>query len=120
MENEHTNKIDVTDVIKIFMRYPSLNDYSTLNTDQGNAQVLFSMLNSCIAEIHEGDTVHHKIDISDEELTEFVDSLPSDVMDKIRIFFETMPKLQHVVKVKNPKTKKTRELKVEGLQSFLV
>jgi len=40
-------------------------------------------------------------------------------MEKIGEFFESMPKLQHVVKVKNPKTKKTRELKVEGLQSFL-
>mgnify|MGYP001196442167 CR=1 FL=1 len=120
MKNEHTNEIEVTDSIKIIMRYPSLNDYSTLDTDQGNAQALFSMLDNCIEEIHEGDKIHHKVDISEGELTEFIDSLPSDVMEKIGEFFESMPKLQHVVKVKNPKTKKTRELKVEGLQSFLV
>ena len=118
MKNEHTNEIEVTDNIKIIMRYPTLNDYSNLDTDQGNAQAVFSMLNNCIAEIHEGDIIHHRVDISEKELSEFIDSLPSDVMEKIGGFFESMPKLIHVVKVKNPKTKKTRELAIEGMQSF--
>jgi len=31
-----------------------------------------------------------------------------------------MPKLIHVVEVKNPKTKKKNEIPIEGLQSFFV
>ena len=48
-----------------------------------------------------------KIDISDKELDEFVENLPTDAFEKVQNFFETMPKVRHVVKVKNPKTKKT-------------
>jgi hypothetical protein len=33
-------------------------------------------------------------------------------------FFETMPKLSHTVKVKNPKTKVENEVILEGLSSF--
>ena len=34
-------------------------------------------------------------------------------------FFETMPKLRHVVEVENPKTKIKSEILLEGLQNFL-
>ena len=33
-------------------------------------------------------------------------------------FFETMPKLKHVIEVENPKTKVKNEIAIEGLQSF--
>ena len=33
-------------------------------------------------------------------------------------FFETMPKLRHEIKFKNPKTKKQNKVTLEGLQSF--
>ena len=36
----------------------------------------------------------------------------------IEKFFETMPKLSHTVKVKNPKTKKESDVVIEGLASF--
>ena len=38
--------------------------------------------------------------------------------DDVGKFFDTMPKLQHVVNVKNPKTKKKGEVVLEGMQSF--
>jgi hypothetical protein len=39
-------------------------------------------------------------------------------LEEVGTFFETMPKLIHIVKTKNPKTKKTVEIPIEGLQSF--
>ena len=76
------------------------------------------MISRCVHEIHDGDTVHSKVDISDDELDEFIESLPADAFDSIKNFFETMPKVRHVVKVKNPKTKKTGEVVIEGLEAF--
>ena len=76
------------------------------------------MFAKCFNEIHEGDTIHNKIDISDKELDEFVENLPTDAFEKVQNFFETMPKVRHVVKVKNPKTKKTGEVVLEGLENF--
>jgi len=39
-------------------------------------------------------------------------------LTEIEKFFETMPKLSHTIKVKNPKTKKENEVVIEGLASF--
>ena len=39
-------------------------------------------------------------------------------LTEIEKFFETMPKLQHTIKVKNPKTKVESEVVLEGLASF--
>jgi hypothetical protein len=33
-------------------------------------------------------------------------------------FFDTMPKLTHVVEVKNPKTEVTSEVVIQGMESF--
>tara|TARA_Y100001963_G_scaffold152572_1_gene237677 strand:+ start:5728 stop:6435 length:708 start_codon:yes stop_codon:yes gene_type:complete len=120
MGNDHTNEIKVTDNIKIVMRYPNLQDYLKISDKLGDVETVFEMMRICIEEIHEGDKVHQKIDVSDVELSEFIDNLPSDVIDRMGEFFDTMPKLQHVIKVTNPKTKKKGEVKVEGLQSFFV
>jgi len=36
----------------------------------------------------------------------------------IEVFFETMPKLSHQIKVRNPNTKVTSDVVLEGLASF--
>ena len=42
------------------------------------------------------------------------------LQNNLRKFFETMPKLRHVIQVTNPNTKIKGEILLEGLQSFLV
>ena len=37
---------------------------------------------------------------------------------KIQEFFDTAPKVQYKTKIKNPKTKVTSDLVIEGLQNF--
>lgn len=39
-------------------------------------------------------------------MTEFLEQMNSSQFKLIESFFETMPKLSHTIKVKNPKTKK--------------
>ena len=51
---------------------------------------------------------------------EFIDSLNTEQFKKVMGFFNTMPKLRHVVKVENPKTKVKSEVVLEGIKSFLV
>jgi hypothetical protein len=58
--------------------------------------------------------------MSDKELTEFFDSMTSSQLEQVNEFFETMPKVRHEIKVKNPKTKKTSEVVLEGLADFFV
>ena len=57
-------------------------------------------------------------DCSKKEIKDFVDQLNTKQFQDIEKFFSTMPKLSHTVKVKNPKTKKSSEVLLEGLSSF--
>ena len=117
MKEEHTNIVKLTDNIHIVMKYPTLSDMAGL-TDTGQVSSIFGMIKRCIGEIHDGETVYNKVDISEKELDEFIDSMSTENFENLSAFFETMPKLQHVVVVKNPKTKKKNEILIEGLQSF--
>ena len=119
MDENHTNIVQITDDVSMVMKYPCLKDMSgfTLNTGTEN---LFSLIKKCVHEIHDGDTVHNKVDMSEKELDEFIDSMSTENFEGLSNFFETMPKLQHVIKTKNPKTKKKVEITIEGIQSFFV
>ena len=53
-----------------------------------------------------------------EEMNEFLDQLNSNQFKEIEKFFETMPKLSHTLKVKNPNTNVNNSIKLEGLSAF--
>ena len=118
MKADHNNEIPVTDNITIFMRYPTLKDMTNMPTDSSDVATVFNLIKRCISEIHDEKKVHNRIDISEKEMEEFVDNLPSGIFENLGEFFNSMPKVQHPVKVKNPKTKKTGEIVIEGIQSF--
>ena len=44
--------------------------------------------------------------------------MSTDNFENLTNFFETMPKLIHVIEVTNPVTKKKNEIPIEGLSSF--
>ena len=113
----HTNEVLINDDIKVFMRYPTLNDMTDV-AGTSDVEDIFTMVKRCINEVHDGENIYHKIDMSDKELDEFILNLPSKIFEQLGEFFETMPKVLHVMKVKNPKTKKTGEVVIEGIQSF--
>ena len=117
--DDHTNEIELTKDIKIVMKYPTLSDMTGFS-DKGEVLSIFEMIKNCVQEIHSGEEIYNSVDISSKELDEFIGNMSTQNFEELSKFFETMPKLQHVIKVKNPKTKKTGEIVVEGMQSFFV
>ena len=115
--DDHTNEIELTEDIKIVMKYPTLSNMTGFS-NQGEVLSIFEMIKTCIHEIHNGEEIFNSVDISSEELDEFIGNMSTQNFNELNKFFDTMPKLQHVIKVKNPKTKKTREVTIEGVQSF--
>ena len=120
VDESHSNEIQLTEQIKLIMKYPQMSDMNQINT-QDNSQInlVFSVLKHCILEVQDGDTSYQKVDISDKDLEEFIDSFDTEQFEKIMTFFETMPKLREKVEVTNPKTQVTSEIVLEGLESFL-
>ena len=117
MKEGHTNIIDVTDKIKIVMRYPTLKDMVDMDGMQDINNVLL-MMKKCVHEILDGEEVHSRVDMSESELEEFFESLSGQQFEKVTEFFDTMPKIAHAIKITNPKTKKENDVILEGLQSF--
>ena len=117
MSVDHTNTIELSKDITMVMKYPCLKDMTGFDAE-GEITNLFEMIRRCIHEVRQGDTIYNRVDITDKELDEFIESMSAESFDHVTNFFNTMPKLIHVVEVKNPKTKKKSEILIEGLQSF--
>jgi hypothetical protein len=105
--------------VKIIFRYPILTDMHGV-TGVSDVTGMFNLMSKCISEIHYGDDVYTKADMTEKDINEFIDQLTGQQFEKVTNFFNGMPKLRHVVNVTNPKTKKKSEVVLEGLQSFLV
>ena len=120
MTEGHTNEINLTDKIKIIMKYPQLKDMRGLDSiDTTQMEQIFAVMKHCVWEVHDGDKVYNRVDITDKDIEEFVEQLNTEQFEKVINFFNTMPRLRHVVSVTNPKTKVKSEVLLEGLQSFL-
>tara|TARA_B100001996_G_scaffold312420_1_gene254561 strand:- start:5299 stop:6009 length:711 start_codon:yes stop_codon:yes gene_type:complete len=116
----HKTDIKLSDEIIITMGYPSLDTFVKANFmgDEGTVDQVFEMAASCVKQISSEEEVHESADISKKELLEFFDQLSSKQFMEIQNFFESMPKLSHTVKVKNPNTEVESEVVLEGLAAF--
>jgi hypothetical protein len=71
-----------------------------------------------VNKIYNEDEVWAAADVTKKELMDFLDQMNTSQFKQIEKFFETMPKLSHTIKVKNPNTEVESEVVLEGLSSF--
>ena len=118
--SEHNPDIKLDDTYTLKMRYPSLNEFIKTNFSGEDIKVddTFDLIASCIDQVYSEEESWTQADCTKKELTDFIESLNSAQFKEIEKFFDTMPKLTHKVKVKNPNTKVESEIVIEGLQSF--
>jgi hypothetical protein len=114
---EHTNKIEITDNLGIVMKYPKMGLIKD-NTEVDDFNVVLELIINCIDYIYDKDNIYYAKDSTEEELTEFLDSLQSKELEKIKTFFDTMPKLKKKVDFKCNKCGYHENIELEGLQSF--
>ena len=114
----HTNKIELTDTAGVIMTYPTLDMFTKHNYETPKADDFLKLFADCIYQVYNGDDVYDYVDTTDKERVEFLENLTKEQFDKIREFFETMPKLKHKVKITNPVTNKKNTVVLEGLRSF--
>ena len=118
---KHSKNIRVDDDIMMEMKYPSLDQFIKSNFDlsnENNMDQSFDLIVSCIDKIYTKEDVWSSSDVTKKELMDFLEQMNSQQFKQIEKFFETMPKLSHTIKVKNPNTKVESEVVLEGLSSF--
>jgi len=120
VDEGHTNKIELTDDMGMIMTYPTIDSFTETGIQNVNASNMLDVISVCILQIYEknGEKVYQAKDQTKKELIEFVEQLNTKQFKQLQKFFDTMPKLKHIVKVKNPKTKKSGEVVLTGLNDF--
>ena len=120
-EEGHDKQIKLDDNLMMEMKYPSLEQFIKNNfdfDDDASIDKSFEVIASCIDKIYNEEEVWSTSDCTKKELMDFLDQMNTMQFKLIEKFFETMPKLSHTVKLKNPETKVESEVVIEGLASF--
>tara|TARA_B100001113_G_scaffold226821_1_gene186211 strand:+ start:1093 stop:1809 length:717 start_codon:yes stop_codon:yes gene_type:complete len=119
-DKDHSPDIKLDDQYTLRMKYPSLNEFIKNNFDAGNLKVddTFDLIASCIDQVFSDEESWTSDECTKKELIDFIEQMNSSQFKKVEKFFDTMPKLQHTVKVVNPNTDVESEVNIEGLQSF--
>ena len=111
----HTNIIKLSDELTVEMKYPDLEYFTKINFI-GEDPDPYELVAKCIKRVYVGEDDYSPDSV--EESRAWVEGLTNSQFDGIQDFFETMPSLRHVLKVKNPKTKVVNEVVLEGLSDF--
>jgi len=121
VDDDHSNNIvlDEDRKLGVVLKYPTLRDIDgdTLTGDI-NIEKTYKMIANSIEQIYEGDKVYPAKDSTKKELDEFLENLTAEQMKKLTAFYNSMPRLEHKVKVKNPTTEVESEVTLKGLASF--
>ena len=120
LDDGHTNKIVLSDEMGVYMKYPSIDLFSASGISDITGENMLDVIVACISQIYDkkGEEVYYSKDSSKKELMEFVEQLNTKQFQDIQKFFDTMPKLKHEIKVKNPKTKVESKVVLSGLSDF--
>ena len=120
VDEGHTNKIELTKDTGLIMTYPTFKTMDSLGDTKLKSENMLDVISSCILQIYEGkgEKVYDAKDQTQKELTEFIEQMNTEQFKKVQKFFDTMPRLKHEIKVKNPKTKKTSNVTLSGLNDF--
>jgi hypothetical protein len=113
---KHTKSVMISDKVGITFKYPSINALITsAKSDTDALQAMVSLVES----IFEGDNIMEASSYSNEDLTSFIESIPSKKFKLIQEqFVDTMPVLSKTYKYKCLKCETEGEHTFEGMQDF--
>ena len=118
---KHSRDIKLDDNLTMRMKYPSMNEFVKSNfnvNDMIDVDDTFDLISSCIEQVYSEEESWSASDCTKKELSEFLEQLSSKQFKEIENFFETMPKLSHIITVTNPNTGIESEVVLEGLAAF--
>ena len=114
---KHTNKIELTSKLGIVMKYPNFSLIDKVKSTNDVEQILGIIMN-CVDYIYDEDNIYYKKDITDLELTEFIENLTQKQFAKVQEFFETVPSIKKELDFKCNKCGYEEKIMVEGIQNF--
>lgn len=126
-DKKHNKKIVIDDTTGIIMKYPTLGIANELVKDQDSEEeneieTHFTMLKLCMESVYDEESVYNMADETDEEIENFMNSLPEKVIVDATNFIKTAPEVIYKAKLECPSSdcnwKDT--ITVKGIQNFFV
>ena len=108
-------KIEFEKGYGVIMRVPTIVE---LVNKKNFIDLSFELVRDCIAQIYKQDEVFEAVDVTKDQLTEFVENLTSNQFKQIKKFFDELPIVSHLIKYKNPKSGKEHTLLLQGAADF--
>ena len=118
--DDHKKDIKLDDSLTMRMKYPSMGEFikSNFSVADMKPEDTFNLIITCIEQVFSADESWTASDCTKDELDDFLDQLNTSQFKEIEKFFETMPRLSHTIKVKNPNTGVVSDVVLEGLTAF--
>lgn len=98
---EHDNKIMIAEDIGMTLKYPTPAISDQMTKVKNMVELTDVMLDACIDTIFDNDDVYLWKQESKKDRQAFIESMPVDAYEKVQRFFETSPKIEHVVNYTN-------------------
>lgn len=118
--NEKNNpKIKINDKVGIIMKYPSAEITDKLTEFENEVDLMNFFIVNSIESIYDDETVYMASEYTQEEVEQFLDYLNVESFEKIKEFFETLPKLYHKIEYTNSMGTK-REIEFNNLRDFFM
>jgi hypothetical protein len=109
--------IQITDTMGVTMKYPTFDLLKEFDANQ-EVDSIVKMTVKCIDFIYDKDNVYYAKDAKEQELVDFVESMQSKDLEKVKDFFSSMPKLKKQVDFNCVKCGYQEKIELEGIQNF--
>ena len=115
----HDLKIPVDENLGMMMKYPSVSTV-VKHATKTESQALFDIIVDSVDYIYDKEEIYYSKDTPRKEIEEFIETIPSDKLENIKNFFETMPRIKHLQKFSCNKCGYEENLEIEGIENFFV
>ena len=115
----HTNNIQLTDKLGIVFTYPTFEVIESM-ADKEENDAIFSLITKCVDYIYDDENMYYAKDITEDEIVDFIDGLTQEHLEKIKEFFDSMPKVKKTVSFDCNKCGHHEDIEIEGVQNFFV
>jgi hypothetical protein len=109
--------IQITDTMGVTMKYPTFDLLKEFDANQ-EVDSIIKMTVKCIDFIYDKDNVYYAKDAKEQELIDFVESMQTKDLEKLKDFFSSMPKLKKQLDFNCVKCGYQEKIELEGIQNF--
>jgi hypothetical protein len=121
-----TKKVKLSDALAVEFKYPTFSDFlkisknNSVNNTTESVDMMLSISAICVSKVFTKNETLDCSELPQEEIIDFINSLPKKQFEKFVEFFTKMPKLSYKSEFKNPVTGKVFPVEVSDFTNFFI